>query len=295
MHLLKVSNGEIEEIPISVESLNPQGIVVKEPTETSEYASDLDKIIQTSLDLGVNVLLLGEEGKKDFYPADEYVFANGRYVPRSCFGGLGEGGYVVPGNGFVLVNEKSIFDTLFMKDSFPYSYKSEKENERVFKKIARETYNVEEVYIMPSVRIDRLWKDIVYGHIDLFIGSVPEANILSVNSRYYKENKDKFDEIKERFNPDIFLTNPDHFENNYRIVYNEQGELYVLVRNSKDLISNLKDRGLNVIPIKGYNDYFTFQDASIHCLTNVFHNVEVLDQINQLNSGRFRITPYKSK
>ena len=286
--ILTSSNGQIIEIPVPVPTSKPSNVLISkfEPGDT-----ELEDILKTVMGLGVDVFSLEEQDEYGIsYVADEYVLSNNRYIPFRHFGGLGESGYVVPFERFALVGRNAIKDS-YDEDGTKFSdYTNQRDRVR-FIDFAKKLYDVEEVYLMPSFE----W----FGHIDLFIGGIPELNLLSVSKDYYKENERIFKEIKKRFHPDIIISDDTEdemevFENNYRVVYNKNGELFVVTdKCASGLRAQLKQKGLNAVPTN--NDITGLIDggASIHCVTNVFHSIELLELFNRHVYGEsLRIRQY---
>lgn len=289
------SRGSVIAVSVPVPNTKTAGVVLKNIVPGDpEFSMELRGIARTLTDSGVNVYSLRKSPDDvDFYPGDAYVRSlSGAYVPSSDFGGLGQSGFVLLGRGFVLIGRKAV--NSHFSNSSGLKFGSSRANLERFKALAKTLYGVEEAYLLPAAQTAHEGS---FSHIDLFVGSVPEANILSVAATYYRRNKRRFDELKERFNPDIIVTEEQGgviFENNYRVVYNGEGGVFVIIdKRAEDLTAKLRDRGLSVVPTSAGLRTINTCDASVHCVTNVFDSVDLLTIMNRLTfHDSLSVRPY---
>ena len=317
------SNGKVRVITVNGVAGYLSKAVLKEKGNYPGISLELEETAEVLTASGIEVFFLTDARNKkadnDFYPGDVWVYINGRYVPSSHFGGLGESGFVVPGKGFVLVGEGALSTGSYIeagltprRTSFWITGKDEERevkfgdhqretDRKSFRELARKVYGVEEVYLMPGFTSEASGlrdRSYTWGHIDLFIGSVPEKNVLSVAKFYYEKYRRSFDEIAERFRPDLILTSGkfSDFENNYR-VFHANGSSFVLMdKRAERLKAELEERGVTVVTTKSGFGNLCAEDSAVHCVTNVLHGRDVFNLLNkQAYRNELRLIPYTQK
>ncbi|MFH1072874.1 MAG: hypothetical protein V1743_05590 [Nanoarchaeota archaeon] len=294
MHIkiLTQREGRIVEHTDVAATVMPQVALVNAPSSLEgKCAAELENIAGTLSELGLSVYYVDRTGHDDFFVGDAFVYTNGRYIPSSYFGGLGESGYVVFGKDFALIGEEAFTDRT--------SAIRQEKGALSDLDFAQDLYGTRQVYVLPTFLTGTFLRDVTFRHIDLFVGSVPEANLLTVDKDYAKTNwnkkktfEDALAEIKDRFGTISLMTDESGFGNNYRIFNTPQGNQAVIVGESTALQPALQQHGIPYIttnPLPNLRGKL----SGIHCVTNVVHDKKTLEMINELAYvGSLKITAY---
>lgn len=137
------------------------------------------------------------------WPRDAYLSNSGLFIAERDFGKLAHGGYYIFGDGFVLVSssiqedlEKKIKDSGHFRGLFEES-----------KPIFVPPYSGKLILVDGS--------ELEPWHLDLTIGYVPSARLLTVDEKQFAQEEEIFEKLKKEFDVKVKTTTGYGFPNNY--------------------------------------------------------------------------------
>ncbi len=277
MKILTFENNELGEIEIQSRLERP---IVLVPAETDGVYEEAEHNSLLEVLAKLNFRLVSSPYD---WPRDEYVYNRGIFFSYFDFGSLGSGGNIVFGERFVLVSTRVLYDANFSVKQF-----LEDHSGRMFP-------GLDVVMVEP---LKKPYGDPIYpasidyhfsGHIDLTIGSVPSRNLLTVDSGYYEQQREIFEQLSLAYGTTVVPIiaqgekERNQWGNNYFVVEEGLAEPLIVANNgSNRVVAELRNMGLQVFcpRVKIKHSPRTY-DGGIRCMTNVVYSDAILEYLEQ--------------
>jgi len=236
---------------------------LKANTAFNNFEDDIKSIEHALLEAGVQYSRLEVP-----FPRDSFVDINDLYFTLAFFentldgiikqfSALGEGGRVVPANNFLIVS----------------SYNIPKENQPIMNSMAKEVFqgilpsDMTIYFVNPCTGYNAFYKT----HIDLTVGCIPEAKIITLDKIHYDQQRDEFDMISESTDFDVVPIDCKEegvlAGNNY-LVIPELEKTVISNKGATSVNAELKNLGVNVIETPKPLCVLPGLGASVRCVTN---------------------------
>ena len=215
------------------------------------------------------------------WPNDAYVLNNGLVLPEIEFRDLAHSGNYLFGDGFILVST-AIRDDLEkrLKDSEHF----------------RRFLEGKEIVFVPP------YSGIIMGmegsglkprHIDLTMGYIPNAKVLSVDEKHYRQEKRIFDDLVRRFGISVNITDHENYYPNNFFAFSDNGHSTVIANRYNNPLSN---RSNGFIVIETDIDILNLPGkffGSVKCAVNITPTTKLWDALG-IEYRRWGVNPQQA-